>query len=156
MFRAAAAAAFEAVDDVDNDLQRWNQCDQQEDQREGPWLAGEVWLSDWVCHSVEDSDCHYLEEVCEKWSPCTVALVGVRGSVGELGAKLEDDEADDESDHEHRDVRDRELRSSYVVADSWEPQNHGLKYDEYDDSCDEAYEGRHDGRKRAPSPFVGC
>src|SRR5881397_2124648 len=73
-----------------------------------------------------------------------------------VGAKLEDDEADNEPDHEHRDVRDRGVCSSYVVADSWEPKNHGHKYDEYDDSCDEAYEGRHDGRKRAPSPFVGC
>lgn len=104
MFRRGCA--FEGVDDASDGFDRGDQCDEQEDQWEGPWIRAEVGLSNSSGHCIEYSDCYDLEEEREQRCPGLVSLVCVLDRIGELGAEFEDYEADDEADHEDYDVCD--------------------------------------------------
>ena len=55
--------AIERVHQVDNNSQRWKQCDQEEYQRISPRRAGKVLSGDAATHAVENDDGDDLEDV---------------------------------------------------------------------------------------------
>ena len=55
--------AFERVYQVDDNSQRWKQCDQEEYQRISPRRAGKVLTRNTVAHAVENDDRYDLEDV---------------------------------------------------------------------------------------------
>ncbi len=55
--------AIERVHQVDNNSQRWKQCDQEEYQWISPRRAGKVLSGDTAAHTVENDDRYDLEDV---------------------------------------------------------------------------------------------
>jgi len=95
------------VYEVDDYLQRWHQCDQEEYQWISPRRAGKVLSGDAAAHVVQYDNGDDLEDVRKQWNIGLVVLVRVRDRLRELCSELEDDQSHDKPDHEHSNVSDR-------------------------------------------------
>ena len=107
------------MNQVHDNLQCWDQCDQEEDQRVRPLGAGEIVARDAATDIVENHNRNDLEDIGQQWNPCLVVLVRVRDRLGQLCPELEDDEGNDKSDAEDCNASDRNATRADVLAYPW-------------------------------------